>query len=130
MVETSEKAHFVTIVDGSTENLCGLIVCEDVLPGKNSRTVRLQGKRREPVDPAVRVGQHVAGRMFQRSGIPYVYLWRVAESSPEGVLGIKVPTGRNVTVHYNDGMTERAEGGVLRVKLDCTGQPSRRWSWV
>jgi hypothetical protein len=117
---TSDKARFVPIVDGSTENLCGLVVCENISPGKSTRTVRLQGERREPVDPAVRVGQHVAGRMFLRNGIPYVYLWRIAEGSPEGVLGIKVPAGRNVTVHYNDGKTERAERGVLRVKLDRT----------
>ena len=37
------NARFIPIVDGSTENLYGLVVCEKVLPGKNIRTVRLQG---------------------------------------------------------------------------------------
>ena len=120
VAETSEKARFITIVDGSTENLCGVVVCESIVPGKSIRTVRLQGAPHEPVDPTVRVGQHVAGRMFLRNGVPYVYLWRVAEKAPEGVLHIRVPGGRRVTVHYNDGKIEQAEGGALAVKLDRT----------
>jgi len=120
VAETSKEARFITIVDGSTENLCGVVVYENVVPGRSIRTVRLQGAPREPVDPTVRVGQHVAGRMFLRNGVPYVYLWRVAEKAPEGVLNIRVPGGRRVAVHYNDGKIEQAAGNVLAVKLDRT----------
>ena len=120
VAETSGDTRFVTIVNGSTENLHGLIVCEHVLPGKTSRKVRLQGASRASVDPTLPIGQHVVGRMFLRNGVPYAYVWRIAEDGPEGVLKISVPAGRRVAVHYNDGKVEKAEGSVLAVRLDRT----------
>ncbi len=119
-VETSDHARFVGIVDGSTENLHGLVVCENVLPGKSVRKVCLQGASREPVVPTLHIGRHVAGRMFLRNGVPSVYLWRVAEDAPDGTLTISVPAGRKAAVHYNNGKIDEVEGGVLTVRFDRT----------
>jgi hypothetical protein len=118
--KTSDHARFVTIVDGSTENLHGLVVCENVVPGKSVRSVRLQGTPREPVEPTLQIGRQVAGRMFLRNGVPYVYLWRVGKDAPDGVLTIRVPVGRKAAVHYNNGKINETAGGVLTVKFDRT----------
>jgi len=118
IAKTSENARFISIVDGSTGNLHGLDVCKNIVPGKNMYNVILQGSAREPVDPVLHIGRHVAGRLFLRNSIPHVYLWLSAKDSPEGVLKITVPQGRKVSVHYNSGKVEESQGGVLLVKLD------------
>jgi hypothetical protein len=118
VVKTSGGTRFVPIVDGSTENLHGLVVCKDVLPGKTVRKVQIQGVSRKPINPTLQIGSQVAGRMFLRNGVPYVYLWLVARDLPRGTLKIDTPKGRNVTVHYNNGKTQTAKNGALTVKFD------------
>ncbi|MEN6368005.1 MAG: hypothetical protein ABFC88_14465 [Thermoguttaceae bacterium] len=118
VAKTSESTRFVPIVDGSTENLHGLVVCKDISPGKTTRFVEIRGASRGPVDPTLRIGDHVAGRMFLRNGVPYVYLWLVARDSTRGTLKIDTPKGRNITVHYNNGKTQAARNGTLIVKFD------------
>jgi len=120
VVKASSNARFISIVDGSTENLHGLVISKDIVPGKNTRNVLLQGSARGFLDPTVRIGPHVAGRMFLRNGIPHVYLWLSAKDAPEGVLKVSVPHDRRLSVHYNNGKIEETQGGILVVKLDRT----------
>jgi hypothetical protein len=118
--KASDHTRFIAIVDGSTENLHGLVVCESITPGKSVRNVNLQGASRKSIDPTLQIGPHVAGRMFLRNGVPYVYLWRVAKDATDGILKISVPADRKATVHYNNGKIEKAESGVLTVRFDQT----------
>ena len=72
--------------------------------------------------PAVQIGPDVLGRMFMRNGVPYVYLWRAAAGTPNGILKIRLPAGRRASVHNNDGHTEESTGGELTVVLDGAWQ--------
>ena len=122
MANASPNARFVSVVDGSTENVCGIVVCRDIPIGKSTQQVRLQGVGRKPFDAVVQLGPHVAGRVFLRNGVPYTYLWLSDDLPTAGILKIHVPGGKLARVHYNDGRTDESSDGLLRVTLDPTWQ--------
>ena len=62
---TSPNARFIFVVDGSTGNTHGLVVCNAIPQGRSTWTLHLQGQPREPVMPAVQIGPYVLG--------PHVY---------------------------------------------------------
>lgn len=119
VVAVSEGARFVPVVDGSTGNLHGIIVCDRVTAGTHTWTIRLRGKASAPVKPAFHIGSNVAGRSFLRaSGETTAYVWLDGPGAPDGILTVTVAAGRAASVKYNDGTTAAAEEGVLRVRLD------------
>ncbi|MEN6406583.1 MAG: hypothetical protein ABFC77_08940, partial [Thermoguttaceae bacterium] len=120
VTKTSDKARFVPIVDGSTENLHGLVVCKNISPGKTTRFIPIQGVSRDPIDPTLQIGAQVAGRMFLRNGVPCVYVWLATKDATRGSLKINMPKGKKVTVHYNNGKIREARNGELTVNFDRT----------
>jgi hypothetical protein len=114
----SRNARYLTVVDGSTGNTHGLLVCSNVPKGRSLWVVHLKGQPRQPINPQVKIGAHVRGRMFLREGVPHTYLWLAEALTPSGMLKIRIPEGRVATVHYNDGKTEQGSGGELSVLLD------------
>lgn len=117
-IAASAGARYITTVDGSTGNTHGVVVCEAVPQGRSTWTVRLQGQPRQTLNPCVQIGPHVRGRMFLRDGVGHIYLWLAETSTSSGVLTIRVPPGRNVSIHNNDGQTQEPVGGQLTVVLD------------
>ncbi len=123
VAEASEGARFVKVVDGSTGNLHGVLVCDHVTKGSHTWTLRLRGEVCAPVEPEFRVGDDVRGRSFQRaSGATTTYVWLENASRRTGTLTVRVPAGRQAGVHYNDGLLEEARDGVLRITLDRSWQ--------
>ena len=122
MIESSPNARWIPIMDGSTGNLHGIIVCRDISVGKTTLHVKLQGIGRQPFEPAFRLGQYVAGRCFLRNGTPHAYLWLSEEKLMSGILRIHTPAGKKVRLHYNDGRVETSANGLLNVMLDPTWQ--------
>jgi hypothetical protein len=121
-IEPSRHARYVRVVDGTTGNLNGVLVCNQVPSGRSVWTVKLQGKARTPFVAEIHIGTQVSGKYFPRANGPSAYLWLTDKEGADGVLTIPVPAGRTVTVHYNDGRTEETVGGALQVKLDHTWQ--------
>jgi hypothetical protein len=122
VVETSRGARFLRVVDGSTGNLHGVLVCERVPKGSRSWTVRLRGQLQPPLEPNFRIGDDVRGRSFQRATGTTAYVWLVEASQRTGTLALRVPAGRQASVHYNDGRIEQPRDGILQVVLDRTWQ--------
>jgi len=114
----SPHARYVRVVDGTTSNLNGVLVCDQVPKGRSIWTMKLPGTRREPFVADIQIGTQVRGRYFPRATGPSAYLWLADNHSVGGVLTLRIPAGRTVTLHYNDGQTEQAVGGTLAVKLD------------
>jgi hypothetical protein len=114
----SSNARYLRVVDGSTGNTDGLVVCSNVPQGRSVWTLHLKGQPRTPLNPDVEIGAQVRGRMFLRNEVPHVYLWRADSKTASGILQIHVPAGHEVSVHYNDGKTERSRGGELTLQLD------------
>ena len=129
-VDVSPNTRFVRVVDGSTENLHGIVVCQQVPSGKSIRTVRLTGAPRQTLDPAVRIGQHVRGRIFLRAGQPQAYLWLAEAESPTGVLKVRVPEGRTVSAHDNAGHSQSTTAARLPSRSTAHGRTSHPGSWV
>ena len=121
-IKTSRHARFVRVVDGTTGNLNGVLVCNQVPAGRSVWTVKLQGEPRAQLVAGIQLGKEVSGRYFPRQNGPSAYLWLTDEKGVAGVLAIQVPAGRLATLHYNDGQREQTVGGVLQVKLDHTWQ--------
>ena len=121
-IKSSRHTRFVRVVDGTTGNLNGVLVCDQVPSGRSVWTVQLQGEQRAPIDAAIHIGDKVSGRFFPRANGPSAYVWLSDKQMADGVLTIPVPAGRQATVHYNDGQTEQTTGGSLRVKLNHTWQ--------
>ena len=121
-IKCSQHSRFVRVVDGATDNLNGVLVCDDVPSGQSVWTVNLQGKSRAPLAAEIHIGDKVSGRFFPRANGPSLYVWLSDEQIGDGVLTIQVPANRQVIIHYNDGTTEQAAGGSLQVKLDHTWQ--------
>ncbi len=121
-VKSSRHARFARVVDGTTGNLHGVLVCDQVPRGRSVWTVNLYGEGREPFVADIHVGDQVRGRYFPRANGPSAYVWLADEHCAGGVLELHVPAGRTVTVHYNNGHTEQTIGGSLPVKLDRTWQ--------
>jgi hypothetical protein len=111
-----ENGRFIPIIDGSTDNLAGIAVCRDVKAGHGEWSYTLKGRARAFVDPDIRVGKEVAGRVFIRDGVPHAYLW-LANGENDGTVSIKAPAERHVTVHYNDGTGAEVTGGSVDVRL-------------
>ena len=122
VAEPAKGARFVRVVDGSTGNLHGVLICERVPKGSRSWTVRLRGQPQPPVEPNFRIGDDVRGRMFQRATGTTAYVWLTESSQRTGTLTLRVPTGRQASVHYNDGRIEQPHEGILQVVLDRTWQ--------
>lgn len=79
-----EGLRFVKIVDGSTGNLHGILVCENVTKGKHSWTVRIDGKAEPVRNASFAIGKEIRGRFFQRSTGPVAYVWRAAPGQDAG----------------------------------------------
>ena len=110
------NGRFIPIVDGATENLHGLAVCRDVKAGHGEWTYELKGTPRPFMDPEIHIGHSVLGRIFVRDGVPHAYVWLI-NGERDGMLSIKVPPGRHVRVHYNDGTGEEVTGGAIQVRI-------------
>ncbi len=118
VVDISDNARYIAVVDGSTENAQGIVVCKGVPTGNTVYKVRLEGASRKPLEPHFHIGTHVQGRTFVRNGVPQVYIW-LAEKNPQpGTLTVRVPAGKKIRLHYNDGRMEESAGGVLAATLD------------
>ena len=123
VAKVPKGARFVPVVDGSTDNLHGLIVLDHVKKGHKTLTIRLSGEPRTPLEPGFNVGSDVKGRSFQRaSGVTTAYVWLENSFQGTGTLTVRVPSGRQASVHYNDGRLEEAHDGILRIKLDRAWQ--------
>lgn len=114
--DISEGVRFVPIVDGSSGNSHGLLVGENIGPGKIRWKVVLQGLGQKVRETQIAIGNDVKGRLFYRGDAPRAYLWLCGEHV--GSLSIPVPAGRTVSVHYNDGSTEISRDGMIRITLD------------
>jgi hypothetical protein len=121
-VKASAHARYVRVVDGSTGNLHGVLVCSKVPAGRSVWTVKFEGELRTPLMAEIHIGTQVSGRFFPRANGPSAYVWLTDAHVGSGVLTIQVPDGRAVTLHYNDGQTEQTVGGTLLVKLNRTWQ--------
>jgi len=121
-VTTSAHARYVRVVDGSTGNLHGVLVCSKVPTGRSVWTVKFKGELRTPVIAEIHIGNQVSGRFFPRANGPSAYVWLTDTNAVGGVLTVQVPDGRAATLHYNNGQTEQTVGGALQVKLDHTWQ--------
>jgi hypothetical protein len=121
-VKASAHSRYVRVVDGTTGNLHGVLVCSKVPTGRSVWTVKSKGKLRTPLIAEINIGSQVSGRFFPRANGPSAYVWLTDEHAVGGVLTIQIPDGRTVTLHYNDGQTEQTVGGALQVKLDRTWQ--------
>jgi hypothetical protein len=118
----SSRARYVRMVDGTTGNLNGVLVCDQVPKGRSTWTMELPGAHRAPFVADIQIGSQVRGRYFPRANGPSAYLWLADNHSAGGVLTLRIPAGRIVTLHYNDGQTEQTVGGTLAIKLDGTWQ--------
>jgi hypothetical protein len=113
-----QGARFVPVVDGSTDNLHGVLVCGHVRKGSHAWTFRLRGEPRQPVEPGFRVGDEVRGRCFYRASGPTAYVWLADGCARRvGTLAIRVPEGRPVKAYYNDGQVVQPKDGLLRIML-------------
>ena len=110
-------ARFIPIVDGSTDNLHGVFVCGRLRKGSHAWMFRLHGEARQPLEPGFRVGDEVRGRCFYRASGPTAYVWLADGCQRTGTLVLRVPSGRPVKAHYNDGQIAEPKDGVLRVTL-------------
>lgn len=122
VAETSRSARFLRVVDGSTGNLHGVLVCDRIARGSHTWTIRLRGQPQPPLDPNCRIGDDVRGRMFQRATGTTVYVWLTESAKQPSTLTLRVPAGRQASVHYNDGRIEQPRDGILQVVLDRTWQ--------
>lgn len=122
VAEASPHARFVRVVDGSTGNVHGVVVCNQVPKGRNTWTLRLRGQSRTPLEPTFRIGDNVRGRSFQRASGTTAYVWLEPSSKQTGTLVLRVPPGRQASVHTNDGHLEPSRDGVLRITLDHAWQ--------
>ncbi len=116
VADSSDGARAIPVVDGTTKNLSIVIVCNDVPAGQSRFTVELQGEPRKPLDPVLKIGEHVGGRVFVRDDGPSAYVWLTAEA-PEGVLEIRVPERRAAVAQDNAGRLIEPEGGVLKIPM-------------
>jgi hypothetical protein len=118
----SADARFIPVLDGSTGNVHGVVICSNVPVGTSTWTVRLKGRPRKTINPNLSVQGYVTGRMFMHQEVPRVYLWLAEPTTPNGVLKIMLPAGRKANVHYNDGRIEEDTNGTLQITLDRTWQ--------
>lgn len=115
--EDSTNTRWISVIDGVTGNLHGIVVCSHLPAGVSTRIVWLQGTLRAPRNANFRLGDALRGRTIYRMGTPYTYLWR-ADGIPPGQLTLSVPVNRDVVVHYNDGQTVRPdERGQLSIRF-------------
>lgn len=115
--EDLTNTRWISVIDGVTGNLHGIVVCSHLPAGVSTRIVWLQGTLRAPRNANFRLGDALRGRTIYRMGTPYTYLWR-ADGIPPGQLTLSVPVNRDVVVHYNDGQTVRPdERGQLSIRF-------------
>ena len=112
------NTRFVPVVDGSTDNLHGVLVCKNVLKGRTAFTIQFSGKSGQPLEPCFHVGDDVRGRCFYRPSGTTAYVWLADECKRTGTLTIRIPSGHKANLHYNNGQTAQPHNGVLQVKLD------------
>ena len=108
----------MSVTDGNTGNLNGLVICENVPTGKTVKRVKLAGRPRDPECMDFRVGDLVSGRVFVRDGVPQAYLWR-NDGVQKVTLELPVPQGEDIRALYVDGSIVRPdENNMLRIVLD------------
>ncbi len=113
----SAETRWMSVIDGATGNLHGIIVCDQLPAGDSTRTVRLSGTPRASRSAEFSLGDALRGRTLYRDGIPHIYLWRAENVSPGQVM-LTLPRGYDVTVRYNDGQTVYPdEQGELAIRL-------------
>src|SRR5690606_35783624 len=62
---------WISVIDGVTGNLHGIVVCDHLPAGDSTRTVRLQGPPRAPRNANFSLGDALCGRTIHRMGTPY-----------------------------------------------------------
>jgi len=118
----SPDTRYLSVVDGSTGNPHALVVCDNLPMGTSTRTVRVQGPSLEIIEPNLKIGEHICGRMFLRNFGPQIYLWKAENKTPNGALKINLPARREASVQYNDGRVVKSVNGKLTVEFDQTWQ--------
>ncbi len=101
-VEIPSFAEFKNILDHTTGNLHGLLLCKNIPAGQSKYQLRLSGLARSPQPSFVSLVEgKVHAKTFYSQNIPYTYLWR-ADQTPPGTLELTIPNDKEVRVLYND----------------------------